>query len=119
MTFKNKEELLKYYKASDLFILPTREDIWGLVVNEAMACGLPAITTDKCVAGLELIKDYENGFIVPTERAEILADCIEKVMSDEQLTASMAMASLRKISTYTIETMASQHFNILRKVMDI
>lgn len=36
--FKQKEEIFEYYKAADLFVLPTREDIWGLVINEAMAC---------------------------------------------------------------------------------
>lgn len=119
MGFKKKEELVKYYKASDLFVLPTREDVWGLVINEAMARGLPVITTDKCVAGLELISDYENGFIVPVERADILAERIEDVMSDERLATRMAEASLEKIRPYNIENMASQHFNILRKIMDI
>ena len=60
--FMNKELLFKYYQISDLFVLPTREDIWGLVINEAMANGLPIITTDKCVAGKELIND--NGYII-------------------------------------------------------
>ncbi|MEN3009352.1 glycosyltransferase, partial [Pseudothermotoga sp.] len=55
--FKLKQELKKYYMAADLFVLPTREDIWGLVINEAMACGLPLITTNRCIAGLELIKN--------------------------------------------------------------
>lgn len=116
--FKKKEELVKYYKACDLFILPTREDVWGLVINEAMACGLPIITTDRCIAGLELIKDNENGFIVPVERADILAERIEKVMSDEIFASSMAVACLDKIRPYTIENMANQHYNILRKVLD-
>jgi len=118
--FKKKEELVKYYKASDLnFVLPTREDVWGLVIKEAMACRLPVITTDKCVAGLELISDYENGFIVPVERADILAERIEDVMYDERLATRMAEASLEKIRPYTIENMVSQHFDILRKIMDI
>lgn len=55
--FRTKEELKVYYMAADLFVLPTRTDIWGLVINEAMANGLPVITTDRCVAGIELIKD--------------------------------------------------------------
>ena len=53
--FKRPEELKQYYRMADLFVLPTREDIWGLVVNEAMANGLPVITTDRCAAGLELV----------------------------------------------------------------
>lgn len=117
--FKNKDELRMYYMASDLFVLPTREDVWGLVINEAMACGLPIITTDKCIAGLELIKDFENGFIVPVERADILAERIEVVLSDKRMATMMAAASLEKIRPYTIENMASQHFNIFRNIMNI
>jgi glycosyltransferase involved in cell wall biosynthesis len=117
--FKSKCELSEYYKAADLFVLPTREDIWGLVINEAMAFGLPVITTDRCIAGLELIKDYENGFIVPVERADILAKRIEEVLSDEQLAIRMGKTSLKKIRPYTIENMARQHFNIFKKILDI
>ena len=63
--FKNKSSLTSFYQAADLFILPTREDIWGLVINEAMSYGLPVITTNKCIAGIELIINNINGFIVP------------------------------------------------------
>ena len=50
-----------YYQAADMLVFPTREDIWGLVINEAMANGLPTVSTDKCVAALEMIKQGENG----------------------------------------------------------
>ena len=52
--FTPPQDLAQYYIASDIYVLPTREDIWGLVINEAMAYGLPIITTDNCLAGLEL-----------------------------------------------------------------
>ena len=81
--FKSKEELKKYYMAADLFVLPTREDIWGLVINEAMANGLSVITTDNCIAGLELIENDENGFIVPVEDDRILASRIKQIFESE------------------------------------
>lgn len=62
--------------AADIFVHPTREDIWGLVVNEAMAKGLPVITTDRCVAGLELIKNESVGRIVPVENIDLDKFCI-------------------------------------------
>ena len=61
--FQKKDRLALLYKAADLFVLPTREDIWGLVINEALAYGLPTITTDRCVAGLELIENGVNGYV--------------------------------------------------------
>ena len=114
--FKTKEELKCYYKAADLFVFPTREDIWGLVVNEAMAHGLPVITTDKCVAGLELIKDGENGYIVPVENPDELAMRINELLSDDWLQEKMAKNNLQKIRRYTVEDMAIEHIRTLENI---
>lgn len=114
--FKSKEELKEYYLASDLFVLPTREDIWGLVINEAMACGLPVITTNKCVAGLELVMDYENGFIVNVDDIKQLADKINAILSDDVLCEKMSIKSLEKITAYTIENMAKIHMDVFNEI---
>lgn len=113
--FKTKEVLKEYYQAADLFVLPTREDIWGLVINEAMANGLPVITTDKCVAGLELIENGVNGYIVPVENSHDLARQINTVLSDDALRQSMSANSLARVRPYTIERMAEVHRNILNR----
>ena len=117
LDFKEKEDLILYYKASDLFVLPTREDIWGLVINEAMANGLPVITTDKCVAGVELINDYENGFIVPVDNETILNDRIHQLVCNDKLLHNIAKNNIEKISNYTIEQMALVHVDIFRKIL--
>lgn len=83
--FKTKKELKDYYIAADVFCLQTRGDVWGLVVNEAMAYGLPVITTDKCVAGIELIEDDKNGYVIPVEDYELLAEKIMKIGGNKQL----------------------------------
>ena len=116
LDFKSKEELKGYYQVADLFVLPTREDIWGLVINEAMANGLPVITTDKCLAGLELVTDCENGFIVPVETEEDLIEKINIVLSNKDLQKSMSKNSLDKIEDYTIEKMAERHMEIFKIV---
>lgn len=111
--FKTKQELAQYYRAADLFVLPTRSDVWGLVVNEAMSFGLPVITTDKCVAGLELIRDGENGFIVPVDDAQVLGQRMCEMITNDSMRSAMAQAALVKIQTYTIENMAKEHMRIL------
>ena len=83
--FKNKDELKDYYRAADLFCLQTRGDVWGLVINEAMAEGLPVITTDKCVAGLELVENGINGYVVPVEDEEKLSKKITEIMQNVEL----------------------------------
>ena len=110
--FKNKSELKEYYRMSDMFVLPTREDIWGLVVNEAMANGLPVVTTDKCIAGLELVKQGENGYIVPVDNVEELSKSIKFVL-ENNVDNKMGEKSLEIIEDYTIEKMAKKHLKIL------
>jgi len=112
-SFKTKEELKKYFMAADVFILPTREDIWGLVINEARAYGLPVITTDKCVAGLELVEDNMNGFLLSAEEADEIAEKINSLSANRTLCPQMGSASLKKISACTIEEMSVIHNNVL------
>ncbi len=112
--FRTKAELEKYYLAADVFVLPTREDIWGLVINEAMANGLPVITTDRCIAGLELVLDGENGYIVPAEDVEELANKINIITKDIYTARKMGQASLEKIKKYTFENMAESHLQIIK-----
>ncbi|MBQ8834490.1 MAG: glycosyltransferase family 4 protein [Oscillospiraceae bacterium] len=111
--FLKKEELANYYRAADVFVLPTREDIWGLVINEAMACGLPVVTTDKCVAGLELIEEGISGYIVPVDDPEKLAEKLNTVLSGDP--GAMGAAALEKIRPYTIENMARAHVEIFNQ----
>lgn len=108
--FKSKDALAEYYMAADVFVLPTREDIWGLVVNEAMAKGLPVITTDRCVAGLALIKDPCLGRIVPVEDFDALATAIQEILSG--LSMEMNESVLKVIGDYTFERMAHRHIEL-------
>lgn len=108
--FQSKETLVKYYRAADAFVLPTREDIWGLVVGEAMAYGLSVITTDRCVAGLELVEEGVNGHIVPVGDADALAEAMNRILTEDL--QAMGEAALEKIRPYTIENMAKVHADI-------
>lgn len=107
--FMQKDSLAEYYKAADLFVLPTREDIWGLVINEAMSYGLPVVTTEQCVAGTELVYSGENGYLVPSEDATRLFKAINKALANKDI---FAKKSLELIQNYTIEKMVQEHLEI-------
>lgn len=117
INFKTKEELKEYYKAADIFCLQTRGDVWGLVINEAMANGLPVITTNRCVAGLELVENDVNGYIVPVENSKILAEKINYVLENDAVREKMAQNSLKKIKDWTIENMAERHCEVLDSII--
>ena len=78
-----------------------------------MAYGLPIITTDRCIAGLELIKNDENGYIVPVEDVNSLYERMNKLILDDALRKKMGENSLKKIHEYTFETMAKVHMDFL------
>lgn len=115
--YKNKDELSNYYKAADLFVLPTRSDAWGLVINEAMAVGLPIVTTNKCIAGLELIKNHINGFIVEADEPYELYNRMKDILENEGLMKEINNNNIYKSTVYTIERMALTHKNIFDEII--
>ncbi len=116
--FKKKEILEYYYTAADILVHPTREDIWGLVINEAMAKGLPVITTNRCIAGLELISTPLLGRIVPSEDVEELSWAIEEILNSDK-DEEMHTAILDKISGYTYQTMAQCHLEVWKRSIKV
>ena len=99
--------------------MPTREDIWGLVINEAMAQGLPVITTNKCIAGLELIKNNKTGFLVEVENKEKLYDLTNRLLiMDFDEYNKFRLNLLKIIKKNTIETMAYRHFEIFNTLKE-
>lgn len=115
--FSSRQQLSGYYRAADLFVLPTRFDIWGLVINEAIANGLPVVTTDMCVAGLELVKPGINGLILHAGRSDELASAIEVLVQDPRTLNRMGRESLILASEYTVESMAESHIEIFERIL--
>lgn len=111
--FKTKNELAYYYAIADIFIHPTRSDVWGLVINEAMTFGLPIITTEKCIAGLELV-DNKNGAIIPVDDVESLKKAINNILNSN--IAEKGNISFKRIKQYTIENMALMHSKIFKNI---
>lgn len=116
--FKSKDDLTDYYKAADVFVLPTREDIWGLVINEAMAYGLPVITTNRCIAGVEMVKEEQNGYIVPAGNYNELATCMKKILSDSNVCTLFGRKSLEVSNNYSIEVMAKRHYELFELILN-
>ena len=63
--FQNQKEMPLVYRMGDVFVLPSQgpNETWGLAINEAMACGLPVMASDKVGGAIDLIEDYQNGLV--------------------------------------------------------
>jgi glycosyltransferase involved in cell wall biosynthesis len=65
--FQNRNEIPKFYAISDVLVLPSIRETWGIVVNEAMCFGLPVIVSRQVGAGIDLVRDGQNGYSVETD----------------------------------------------------
>lgn len=114
--FKKPDELQKFYGAADVFVLPTREDIWGLVINEALSNALPTISSNKCTAGNELVANGVNGYVYECENIDELAMRIDELAENENLRDRFAHNALKTIEQYTIENIIDSHLDSIRRI---
>jgi glycosyltransferase involved in cell wall biosynthesis len=91
--FVNQSLLPKFYAAADLLVLPSQSETWGLVVNEAFACGLPAIVSDQVGCAPDMIRHDVTGRTVPVGDGQELARAIEEFrakVDDRAVVAGLA-----------------------------
>ncbi len=104
--FLQREELAVLYGLAEALVFPTFSDPWGLVVNEAMACGLPVIATDVAGATTDLVRDGWNGRTVSPGDIDGLVSAMRQLAQDREGTQRMARNSLEHIANFTAQTWA-------------
>jgi 1,2-diacylglycerol 3-alpha-glucosyltransferase len=105
--FTHREQLASYYGLAETLVLPTYTDTWGLVVNEAMASGLPIICTSAAGCTADLIEDRWNGRVVQAGDTGQLASAMEELARDSELRSLMGQRSRERISRYSPEACAA------------
>jgi glycosyltransferase involved in cell wall biosynthesis len=98
--------VISWLRASDAFVLPSRDEHWGLVVNEAMTCGLPVIVSDVCGCVDDLLVDGRNGIVFSVDNAGKLADAMLELATNDDQRISMGKESEVIIRPWTIERQA-------------
>ena len=104
--WKQYTELPYYYALASCFILPSISEPWGLVVNEAMACGLPVLVSRKCGCLPELCWRGVNGYDFDPYDENALAELLLRVSSGAVDLEKMGKASQRIIANFTPESWA-------------
>jgi glycosyltransferase involved in cell wall biosynthesis len=99
--FMNQSQLPSLYKSSDLFVLPSEYEPFGVVVNEAMLCGCAVAVSDRVGAGRDLVHS-ENGFVYPCGNVEALAALIQQAANNPAKLKQMGAASENIIQTWSL-----------------
>jgi glycosyltransferase involved in cell wall biosynthesis len=118
--FLNQTELTQAYAAGDCLVLPSDYgETWGLVVNEAMVCGLPAIVSDRVGCGPDLVEDGVTGAVFPFGDVEALARHLCEMASDRARARALGLRAADRIKGYSVEeavagTMQAIEFAVAR-----
>lgn len=102
----DRDALVPVYAEADVFVLPSRSEPWGMVLNEAAAAGLPLVATDGVGAAHDLIEDGANGFRVPVDDAPALAAALRRLAEDPELRHAAGLSSRRLVEPLTPEAWA-------------
>ena len=113
--FQSYESLPEWYAQASCLILPSASEPWGLVVNEAMASGLPVVISDRCGCVDDLVRDGQNGYIFHAEESESLT---ERMLTFETLTEehleTMGGRSREMIASFSPDTWADAVVRLIK-----
>jgi 1,2-diacylglycerol 3-alpha-glucosyltransferase len=99
--FVQRDQLAAYYGLADMLILPSHTEPWGLVVNEAMACGLPVLVSNAAGCAADLVRDQWNGATVHAGNVAQLSAVMRRLANDPDLRRLMGLRSAELIQQYS------------------
>jgi glycosyltransferase involved in cell wall biosynthesis len=101
--FRNQSQLPALFALADVFVLPSRHEPWGLIVNEAMAAGCAVLASADVGAHPDLITDGVEGFVHPTGDVDALTAALARVLSSPEQSRRMGEAARRRIAAWDFE----------------
>jgi len=114
---KPQNELKDYYSNASIFVLPTIDDGFAMVLSEAMACGLPVISTTNSGCPDLISKDGKEGFIIPIESVESIKEKIEYLYRNQDKCLQMGVnAKKRILSNFTWDDYGDRYFKFLTNI---
>ena len=116
--FQDQSDLPKYYAVADVFVLPSKWEPWGLVVNEAMASGLPVIATRKVGSARDLIVEGENGYLVPENDPVALASAIDRACESEQRLLLLGEKARCTVQSWSYDSTLAGFHNALSRCFE-
>jgi len=112
----DRDALVPIYAEADAFVLASRSEPWGMVLNEAATAGLPLIATEGAGAAHDLVEDGVNGFRVPAGDEEALAAALTRVAEDGPFRLAAGARSRQLVARFTPEAWADGVAGLARRV---
>lgn len=110
------DDVPRYLAHADVLVLPSSSEPWGLVVNEAMACGMPVAVSKKCGCAIDLVKEGENGFTFDPQDVYEIKDILVKIMDANTDLHRLGRQSSVIIKEYSPENVAKEMLEGFRKI---
>jgi glycosyltransferase involved in cell wall biosynthesis len=110
------EDIAKEFSKSSIYVMSSRYEGFGLVLAEAMSCGLPCVSFDCPYGPREIIRDGEDGFLAEDGNIEDLATKIEQLISNEDLRIKMGTKAIHNISRFKPEVIMAQWINLFNSI---
>lgn len=106
--FQNQSVMPVVYRLGDVFVLPSigPGETWGLAINEAMACGRPALVSTKCGGGVDLVQNSVNGYLFESGNAGDLKARMLLFLQDRARTEGMGRSALAHIQHFSMARLA-------------
>jgi glycosyltransferase involved in cell wall biosynthesis len=101
--FRNQSDLPRFFDLSTVFVLPSRHEPWGLIVNEVMNAARPAIVSDDVGSAFDLIDDGVNGCIYPVGDLSALEDALRRVLDTPGVAEAMGRRAFERIQSWSFE----------------
>lgn len=113
------EEIPSHLAQADVLVLPSYSEPWGLVVNEAMACGMPVLVSEKCGCAIDLVKEGLNGFTFNPTNKEEIKRALLKIMNQNLDLNNLGQQSINIIQDYSSENVAKEMFEGYTKICQL
>ena len=101
--FRNQSELPPLFALADVFVLPSKHEPWGLIVNEAMAAGCPVIVSSDVGAAPDLVHDGVTGYTFPVGDIVALTGALAKVLKSPDTSRTMGAAAAERVASWSLD----------------